>query len=36
MIRKLSTLIAAAAVAFIPLAASAQVSPGTELVGTMS
>jgi hypothetical protein len=36
MIRKLSTLLAAAAVAFVPLAASAQISPGTDLVGTMT
>jgi Glycine zipper len=36
MIRRLPTLLAAAALAFVPLAASAQVSPGTDLVGTMS
>jgi hypothetical protein len=35
MIRRLSTLVAAAAVAFIPLAASAQISAGTELSGTI-
>jgi hypothetical protein len=35
MIRKLATVFAAAAVAFVPLAASAAVSPGTELVGTI-
>ncbi|MEA2721616.1 MAG: hypothetical protein QOJ39_3480 [Candidatus Eremiobacteraeota bacterium] len=35
MIRRLSTLLAAAAVAFVPLAASAQISAGTELSGTI-
>lgn len=35
MIRKLSTVLAAAAVAFVPLAASAQISAGTELSGTI-
>ncbi len=34
MIRKLALALTAAAVAFIPLAASAAISPGTELVGT--
>jgi len=35
MIRRLSTLLAAAAVAFVPLAASAQITAGTELSGTI-
>jgi hypothetical protein len=35
MIRKLALALTAAAVAFIPLAASAAVTPGTELVGTI-
>jgi hypothetical protein len=35
MIRKLAIALTAAAVAFIPLAASAAISPGTELVGTI-
>ncbi len=34
MIRKLALALTAAAVAFIPLAASAAITPGTELVGT--
>jgi hypothetical protein len=34
MIRTLATVLAAAAVAFVPLAASAAVTAGTELVGT--
>ncbi len=33
MIRKLSTIVAAAALAFVPLASSAAVTAGTELVG---
>jgi hypothetical protein len=33
MIRTLATALAAAALAFVPLAASADISPGTELVG---
>jgi len=37
MIRRIPTLLAAAAaLAVLPLAASAQISPGTDLVGTMS
>ena len=36
MIRRLPTLLAAAALAVVPLAASADVTPGTNLVGTMS
>lgn len=35
MIRRLPTLFAAAALAVVPLAASAQISPGTELSGTI-
>ncbi len=35
MIRKLAIALTAAAVAFIPLAASAAITPGTELVGTI-
>lgn len=35
MIRTLSTVLAAAAVALVPLAASAQISAGTELSGTI-
>ncbi|MBV8582341.1 MAG: hypothetical protein JO225_09615 [Candidatus Eremiobacteraeota bacterium] len=36
MIRKFPTLLTAAALALAPLVASAQVSPGTNLVGSMS
>ena len=35
MIRKLALALTAAAVAFIPLAASAAITPGTELAGTI-
>ncbi len=35
MIRKLALVLTAAAVAFIPLAASAAITPGTTLVGTI-
>jgi hypothetical protein len=35
MIRKITTTLAAVALAVTPLAASAQISPGTELVGNM-
>ena len=35
MIRRISTILAAAAIAFVPLAASAQISAGTELSGTI-
>jgi hypothetical protein len=35
MIRKLATLTAAVALAFVPLAASAAITPGTELTGNM-
>lgn len=35
MIRRLSTLAAAVALTFVPLVASAQISPGTTLVGTI-
>jgi hypothetical protein len=35
MMRKLSSLAVAAALAFIPLAASAAITPGTQLTGTM-
>ena len=35
MIRRLSTLLAAAALAVVPLAASAQITAGTELSGTI-
>ncbi len=35
MIRKLALALTAAAVAFIPLAASAAITPGTELTGTI-
>ena len=34
MIRRFPILIALAALAFVPLAAQAQVTPGTDLVGT--
>jgi hypothetical protein len=36
MIRRFPILIATAALAFVPLAAPAQISPGTDLVGTMA
>ena len=36
MIRRLSTILAAAALALVPLIAAAQISPGTELVGNMN
>ena len=35
MIRRIATLFAAFAIAFVPLAASAQITPGTELSGTL-
>ncbi|MDQ2680770.1 MAG: hypothetical protein M3Y21_07095 [Candidatus Eremiobacteraeota bacterium] len=35
MIRKFSTIAAAAILAVVPLAASAQITPGTQLIGTM-